>query len=91
MNIQRALVVAQKEAREIVRDKIYFALAFLLPVVLMPVSAVVEASAVVYAIVKPVRTFDVVDKHSDTSPSGIRMLRPDLAAIDTTDPAARAS
>ena len=35
MNFRRALVVAQKEAREIVRDRIYFALAFLLPVVLM--------------------------------------------------------
>jgi len=35
MKLQRALVVAQKEAREIVRDRIYFALAFLLPVVLM--------------------------------------------------------
>ena len=35
MKLQRALVVAQKEAREIVRDRIYCALAFLLPVVLM--------------------------------------------------------
>lgn len=35
MNLQRVLVVAQKEAREIVRDRIYFALAFLLPVILM--------------------------------------------------------
>ncbi len=35
MNLQRILVVAQKEAREILRDRIYFALAFLLPVVLM--------------------------------------------------------
>jgi ABC-2 type transport system permease protein/ribosome-dependent ATPase len=35
MKLQRALVVAQKEAREIVRDRIYFALAFLLPAVLM--------------------------------------------------------
>ena len=63
----------------------------LLPIVLMPVSAIVEASAVVYAMVKPVRTFDVVDKHSDTSPSGIRMLRPELAMADGTDPTARAS
>jgi ABC-2 type transport system permease protein/ribosome-dependent ATPase len=35
MIFRRALVVAQKEAREIARDRIYFALAFLLPVVLM--------------------------------------------------------
>ena len=35
MNLERALVVAQKEAREIVRDRIYFSLAFLLPIVLM--------------------------------------------------------
>ena len=35
MTFRRVLVVAQKEAREIVRDRIYFALAFLLPVVLM--------------------------------------------------------
>lgn len=35
MKLKRAFVVAQKEAREIVRDRIYFALAFLLPVVLM--------------------------------------------------------
>jgi len=35
VKFRRALVVAQKEAREIVRDRIYAALAFLLPVVLM--------------------------------------------------------
>lgn len=35
MNLRRALVVAHKEAREIARDRIYFSLAFLLPVVLM--------------------------------------------------------
>lgn len=35
MKLRRAFVVAQKEAREIVRDRIYCALAFLLPVVLM--------------------------------------------------------
>ena len=35
MKLRRVLVVAQKEAREILRDRIYFALAFLLPVVLM--------------------------------------------------------
>ncbi|MGI9293982.1 MAG: ABC transporter permease [Pseudomonadales bacterium] len=35
MKLRRALVVAQKEAREIARDRIYLALAFLLPVVLM--------------------------------------------------------
>lgn len=35
MKLRRALVVAHKEAREIVRDRFYLALAFLLPVVLM--------------------------------------------------------
>ncbi len=35
MKLRRALVVAQKEVSEIVRDRIYCALAFLLPVVLM--------------------------------------------------------
>lgn len=35
MNLRRAFVVAQKEAREIVRDRIYMALAFLLPLILM--------------------------------------------------------
>jgi ABC-2 type transport system permease protein len=35
MNWRRAWVVARKESREILRDRIYFALAFLLPLVLM--------------------------------------------------------
>lgn len=35
MKLRRVFVVAHKEAREIVRDRIYFSLAFLLPVVLM--------------------------------------------------------
>ena len=35
MNLNRALVVATKEAQELVRDRFYIALAFLLPVVLM--------------------------------------------------------
>lgn len=35
MNLRRTLVVAHKEAREIIRDRFYFSLAFLLPIVLM--------------------------------------------------------
>ena len=35
MNLRRVLAVARKEWREIVRDRIYFLLAFLLPVMLM--------------------------------------------------------
>ena len=35
MNLERVFVVAQREWREIVRDRIYFLLAFLLPVMLM--------------------------------------------------------
>jgi ABC-2 type transport system permease protein/ribosome-dependent ATPase len=35
MNFQRVVAVAQKEWREIVRDKLFFSLAFIVPVVLM--------------------------------------------------------
>jgi len=35
MNFQRVLAVAQKEWREIVRDKLFFSLAFIVPVLLM--------------------------------------------------------
>lgn len=39
MNLARIAVLARKEAREIVRDRMFFALAFLLPAVLMVVFA----------------------------------------------------
>ncbi|NND75823.1 MAG: glycosyltransferase [Ilumatobacter sp.] len=44
-----------------------------LPVLLMPISAVIEAAAVVYALIRPVSTFDIIDK-DQTAPTGLRRL-----------------
>ncbi len=57
------------------------ALMIVMTVVLMPVSAAIEAAAVVYGLVKPVRTFDIVDK-DHTAPTG--MAAP-IPIADRTD------
>lgn len=54
-------------------------LLIVMPVVLMPISAAIEAAAVVYGLIKPVRTFDIVDK-DHTAPTGVPAPRPITSA-----------
>lgn len=73
------VVGAYRNLRDLHPTPLGRATMLVLPVLLMPVSAVIEAVAVVYALVRPVRSFDIIDK-DHTAPTGLSMARPITSA-----------
>lgn len=64
------LVGAYRNLRDLNPTPLGRATMLVLPVLLMPISAVIEAVAVVYALIRPVSTFQIVDK-DHTAPTGL--------------------